>query len=57
MPAVRVAERGFPVTEDLFKMMNYAMTEADGFLVNDPNWAEDFAPDGMLPFSIKKEPS
>ena len=42
-PAIEVARRGFPVTEDLVsKMQNLP------FLVNDPTWAIDFAPNGTL---------
>jgi hypothetical protein len=27
--------------------MGYAMYEGNKFLIDDPNWAEDFAPNGM----------
>ena len=44
-PAIRVARYGFPVTEDLVRMMD-ASTEDDDFLTDDPSWAVDFAPNG-----------
>ncbi|EME39113.1 hypothetical protein DOTSEDRAFT_75017 [Dothistroma septosporum NZE10] len=46
LPAVKVARDGFPVTQDLVKYMNSAVSGIDNFLVNDPNWAIDFAPNG-----------
>jgi gamma-glutamyltranspeptidase/glutathione hydrolase len=49
MPAVRVARHGFPVNEDLVRYMGLASKfpfARDDFLVNDPNWALDFAPNG-----------
>ncbi|CAK4034553.1 gamma-glutamyltranspeptidase like [Lecanosticta acicola] len=45
MPAIKVARDGFPVTQDLVKYMDSA-TSDDNFLVEDPNWAIDFAPNG-----------
>ncbi|KIW01674.1 gamma-glutamyltransferase [Verruconis gallopava] len=50
MPAVKVARYGWRVNEDLVKYMNSAMTgNADGrFLVDNPTWAIDFAPNGEL---------
>ncbi|KAK4166112.1 gamma-glutamyltranspeptidase [Cladorrhinum sp. PSN259] len=47
MPAVSVARKGFKVTEDLVRYMESA-TASDNFLVNDPIWAVDFAPNGTL---------
>ncbi|KAK3989878.1 gamma-glutamyltranspeptidase [Cladorrhinum sp. PSN332] len=47
MPAVRVARKGFRVNEDLVRYMKSA-TASDNFLVNDPIWAVDFAPNGTL---------
>lgn len=34
------------VTEDLVRYMGYAMSGGNNFLVDDPNWAIDFAPNG-----------
>lgn len=49
MPAVRVARDGFEVTEDLVRYMDFAtkgpFAQRD-FLVDDPTWAIDFAPNG-----------
>ncbi|KAF2166508.1 hypothetical protein M409DRAFT_54848 [Zasmidium cellare ATCC 36951] len=45
LPAVKVAREGFPVTPDLVRYMDSATT-SNNFLVNDPNWAIDFAPNG-----------
>jgi gamma-glutamyltranspeptidase/glutathione hydrolase len=44
-PAVRVARAGFPVTEDLVRYMENSGGNTS-FLVMDPVWAEDFAPNG-----------
>jgi len=46
-PAVRVARAGFPVTEDLVRYMENSGGNTS-FLVMDPVWAEDFAPNGKL---------
>jgi gamma-glutamyltranspeptidase/glutathione hydrolase len=48
LPAVKVAHDGFPVTEDLVRYMKSAIAGIDNFLVNDPTWAIDFAPNGTL---------
>lgn len=48
MPAVKVARHGFLVTADLVRYMASATSGADNFLVNDPTWAIDFAPNGTL---------
>ncbi|KAK4198481.1 gamma-glutamyltranspeptidase [Triangularia verruculosa] len=47
MPAVEVAREGFAVGEDLVRYMKAASVK-DDFLVRDPVWAEDFAPNGTL---------
>ncbi|KAK4250093.1 gamma-glutamyltranspeptidase-like protein [Corynascus novoguineensis] len=48
MPAVRIAREGFKVTEDLVRYMKAASENNNTFLVDDPIWAEDFAPNGTL---------
>jgi hypothetical protein len=35
------------VTEDLIRYMGCAMSGGNNFLVDDPDWAIDFAPNGM----------
>lgn len=47
-PAVNVARYGFPVTADLVRYMASATAGVDNFLVNNPTWAIDFAPNGTL---------
>ncbi|KAK3906111.1 hypothetical protein C8A05DRAFT_30048 [Staphylotrichum tortipilum] len=47
IPAVQVARNGFRVTEDLVRYMANA-SKNNTFLVDDPVWAEDFAPNGTL---------
>ncbi|KAL2015693.1 hypothetical protein VTK56DRAFT_5011 [Thermocarpiscus australiensis] len=47
MPAVRLARKGFRVNEDLVRYMKAASVN-NTFLVDDPIWAEDFAPNGTL---------
>jgi gamma-glutamyltranspeptidase/glutathione hydrolase len=50
-PSVRVARYGFEVTEDLVRYMAFAISEGQSksnFLVEDPVWAVDFAPNGTL---------
>ncbi|KUI53213.1 Gamma-glutamyltranspeptidase 1 [Cytospora mali] len=48
-PAVYLARNGFEVTEDLVRYMSFAVKGPRGnFLVEDPVWAEDFAPNGSL---------
>lgn len=44
-PAIHLARHGFTVTQDLVKYMD-AATKMSDFLVSDPNWAIDFAPNG-----------
>ncbi len=36
-----------PVTEDLVRYMGYAIADGNNFLVDDPQWAIDFAPNGI----------
>ncbi|KAK5142687.1 hypothetical protein LTR32_005028 [Rachicladosporium monterosium] len=48
MPAVEVARNGFPVTADLVRYEANAVAGIDNFLVNNPTWAIDFAPNGSL---------
>lgn len=49
IPAVKVARNGFPVTEDLVRYMAAALSYAPGnFLVEDPSWSQEFAPNGTL---------
>ncbi|KAK3677525.1 hypothetical protein LTR78_002375 [Recurvomyces mirabilis] len=48
MPAVQVARNGFTVTPDLVRYMASAIVGIDNFLVNEPTWAIDFAPNGTL---------
>lgn len=45
-PAIRVAQRGFPVTDDLVHAMDSVTAMWGDFLVKDPAWAIDFAPNG-----------
>lgn len=52
-PAVKVAREGWVVNQDLVKYMDSAISSAkenstSNFLVNDPQWAFDFAPKGRL---------
>jgi gamma-glutamyltranspeptidase/glutathione hydrolase len=47
--AIKTARYGFPVTADLVRYMASATSGAPtNFLVDDPNWAKDFAPNGTL---------
>ncbi|CAF9929340.1 MAG: hypothetical protein HETSPECPRED_007348 [Heterodermia speciosa] len=45
-PAIHLARHGFTVTQDLVNQMNAATKGQVDFLVSDPNWAIDFAPNG-----------
>ncbi|KAF7170761.1 hypothetical protein CNMCM5623_003301 [Aspergillus felis] len=45
-PAVRTAREGFPVGRDLVKYMKSAVGDGNDFLVENPTWALDFAPNG-----------
>ncbi|PIA90597.1 Gamma-glutamyltranspeptidase 3 [Cercospora beticola] len=50
LPSVKIARDGFVVGKDLVKYMDSAVASAEdvvgNFLVDDPNWAIDFAPNG-----------
>jgi gamma-glutamyltranspeptidase/glutathione hydrolase len=47
--AIKTARYGFPVTADLVRYMASATAgSTSNFLVDDPNWAIDFAPNGTL---------
>ncbi|KAM3414486.1 Glutathione hydrolase [Cercospora zeina] len=50
MPSVAIARNGFVVGKDLVKYMDSSVASAKAvvgnFLVDDPNWALDFAPNG-----------
>jgi gamma-glutamyltranspeptidase / glutathione hydrolase len=48
--AIKTARQGWNVTEDLVRYMKSGMASAavPNFLVEDPNWAIDFAPNGTL---------
>src|SRR5579862_8873633 len=45
-PAIQLARNGFPISEDLFNKMNEVTQGQRDFLVEDPSWAIDFAPNG-----------
>lgn len=45
-PAINVARNGFKVTQDLVNQMKSATAGQDDFLINNPTWAIDFAPNG-----------
>lgn len=45
-PAINVARNGFTVTQDLVNYMDSATKGKNNFLVNEPTWAIDFAPNG-----------
>ncbi|KAF2971460.1 hypothetical protein GQX73_g2046 [Xylaria multiplex] len=48
-PAALVARDGFTVTEDTIRYMEAGVKVAGwNFLVEDPSWAQDFAPNGSL---------
>ncbi|KAI1414187.1 gamma-glutamyltranspeptidase [Hypoxylon sp. FL1857] len=46
-PAIKLAREGFEVTEDLVNYMS-SVTPNGNFLIDDPAWAIDFAPNGYL---------
>ena len=50
IPAVKVARDGFTVWPTLVYAMKYTVSVLRGFTLfkTDPDWAEDFAPDGTL---------
>lgn len=45
-PAITTARDGFPVTEDLVRYMDRAVSDGEDFLSHNPTWAIDFAPNG-----------
>lgn len=47
-PAIKLARFGYPVGRDLVNYMASAIAGQDNFLVNNPTWALDFAPNGTL---------
>ena len=47
-PAINVARNGFTVTQDLVSYEMSAIGSGPNFLVEDPNFAIDFAPNGKL---------
>ena len=47
-PAINVARNGFPVTEDLASYEKIGTAGFDNFLIQDPSFAIDFAPNGTL---------
>ncbi|KAK2026885.1 gamma-glutamyltranspeptidase [Colletotrichum zoysiae] len=47
-PAAQLATAGFRVSADLVRYMASAIEGQDNFLVEDPVWAEEFAPNGTL---------
>ena len=48
MPAVHVARGGWTVNQDLVDYMDLAVEGIENFLVEDPTWAIDFAPNGTM---------
>ena len=47
-PAIKVARHGFKVTPDFVKQAKSATAGVNNFLVEDPSFAIDFAPNGTL---------
>ncbi len=47
-PAIQLARYGFKVTEDTVSYIKAGIARFPNFLVEDPNWAIDFAPRGTL---------
>lgn len=46
-PAIKLAQEGFPISKDFAQAMDLATEYTDDdFLLKDPSWAEDFAPNG-----------
>lgn len=45
-PSIQLARYGFPVTRDLVNYMDLGVAGIKDFLVEDPTWALDFAPNG-----------
>ncbi|KAG6009778.1 hypothetical protein E4U21_001208 [Claviceps maximensis] len=47
--AIQIAREGFKVSEDLLRYIDKTVKgKSSNFLVEDPNWAQDFAPKGRL---------
>lgn len=47
-PAINVAQNGFPVNNDTVRYIASGTAGFENFLLDDPNWAIDFAPNGTL---------
>ncbi|KAF2176694.1 gamma-glutamyltranspeptidase-like protein [Zopfia rhizophila CBS 207.26] len=48
-PSIKISRDGWSVNEDLIKYMDSSIASAgENFLVKDPQWAIDFAPNGTL---------
>jgi gamma-glutamyltranspeptidase/glutathione hydrolase len=47
---------GFAVTEDLVRYMDAAMSFNGKFLIEDPTWAIDFAPNGESIMKVSQFP-
>lgn len=47
-PAIHTARYGFPVGRDTVRYMASAISDTDNFLVDNPSFAIDFAPNGTL---------
>ncbi|KAF2239172.1 gamma-glutamyltranspeptidase [Viridothelium virens] len=47
-PSIKLARNGFTVGQDLVNYMASATEGQENFLVNNPTWAIDFAPNGTL---------
>ena len=47
-PAINLARYGFEVTQDTVNYLKSSIAGFPNFLVEDPNWAIDFAPNGTL---------
>ena len=45
-PAVKIAHEGWMVDKELLYYMDIAISRREDFFVEDPAWAEDFAPNG-----------
>lgn len=53
-PAALLAKGGFRVSEDLVRYMASAIENQKNFLVEDPVWAEEFAPNGNQRLKLLK---
>ena len=47
-PAIKLARNGFKVTQDLVRQEKSATSGLNNFLIEDPSFAIDFAPNGTL---------